>query len=586
MPKIAAFDREKSELDSVLSSWILERAPSLAHLLTYVCSKYFDGASEQIKEYNIAVEALGRPPDFDQKKDSIVRVEAHKLRKRLREYYKSEGADHPVRIEIPPGQYVPKFIFQHAPAQDAARTIATCWSDVPNEGVLMQLTRILKSPYFQPSDPCSLFLRHIMEHAGANSECLEERTLGVEIFARDPDYDTKQDPIVRTTAGKVRKRLDRYYMEPAHEQELRITLPVDSYMPEARFPAGESTCAPSLPVEPEEVPGAGVRILDPPQTTAEPEEDAPNETTMPAPSSGANRAIRYAAGGFGLGALVGVLCLLWFGSVRERRLAMAMPDSKVAIGNWTPALQSVWGPLLDEGTPVLIAFETRLFLKAGQLLVRDPKVDDANKVESSEELMRVKRLFDVPQLSESTNYSDSGATQTVFLLARLLGTRRVSISMKRSGDVTADDLRRNHLIFVGKPTADPSIRSILARGAIIDHGGRIQISDPLPGELPVYVDQFDPLSPDRWSEKYAVISMMPGAEPGKRILILAGVGSEHPWALAEYLTNPRHAEEMVNRLRLPSGRLPDFYQVLVKAEFRSQAPVQMSYVTHRVFEHR
>jgi len=117
MPTIAAFDQEKSELDSVLSSGILERAPSLAHLLTYVCSKYFDGAGEQIKEYNIAVEALGRPPDFDQKKDSIVRVEAHKLRKRLREYYESEGADHSVRIEIPPGQYTPKFIFQHAPVE-------------------------------------------------------------------------------------------------------------------------------------------------------------------------------------------------------------------------------------------------------------------------------------------------------------------------------------------------------------------------------------------------------------------------------------------------------------------------------------
>src|SRR5258708_1993515 len=114
MPTFAAFDQEKSELESVLSSGILERAPNLAHLLTYVCSKYFDGAGEQVKEYNIAVEALGRPPDFDQKKDSIVRVEAHKLRKRLRQYYKTEGADHPIHIEIPPGQYAPKFIFQHS----------------------------------------------------------------------------------------------------------------------------------------------------------------------------------------------------------------------------------------------------------------------------------------------------------------------------------------------------------------------------------------------------------------------------------------------------------------------------------------
>src|SRR5882762_5601859 len=110
MSIIAAFDHEKAELDSVLSSGILERAPNLAHLLAYVCSKYFDGASEELKEYNIAVEALGRSADFDQKKDSIVRVEAHRLRKRLSEYYERDGASHRMRIVLPSGQYVPQFV--------------------------------------------------------------------------------------------------------------------------------------------------------------------------------------------------------------------------------------------------------------------------------------------------------------------------------------------------------------------------------------------------------------------------------------------------------------------------------------------
>jgi hypothetical protein len=108
--------QEKSELNAVLSSGILDRAPTLAQFLTYICSKYFEGATEEIKEYNIAVQALGRPPDFDQKRDSIVRVEAHKLRRRLHEYYEAEGANHEIRIEIPPGQYAPKFIYQPARA--------------------------------------------------------------------------------------------------------------------------------------------------------------------------------------------------------------------------------------------------------------------------------------------------------------------------------------------------------------------------------------------------------------------------------------------------------------------------------------
>src|SRR2546430_2596739 len=107
--------QERRELEAVLASGVFHRAPNLAKLLTYVCAKYFDGSAEQIKEYNIAVDALGRPADFDQKRDSIVRVEAHRLRKRLREYYDAEGADHALRIDIPPGQYPPRFLPRGAP---------------------------------------------------------------------------------------------------------------------------------------------------------------------------------------------------------------------------------------------------------------------------------------------------------------------------------------------------------------------------------------------------------------------------------------------------------------------------------------
>lgn len=122
MPTLAGFEQEKRELEAVLASGIFHRAPNLASLLNYVCTKYFEGATDEIKEYNIAVEALGRSPEFDQKRDSIVRVEAHRLRKRLRAYYETEGADHQVQIEIPPGQYTPRFVstVEHPPESVAA----------------------------------------------------------------------------------------------------------------------------------------------------------------------------------------------------------------------------------------------------------------------------------------------------------------------------------------------------------------------------------------------------------------------------------------------------------------------------------
>lgn len=106
-------EEERAELQAVLSSGVFSRAPSLAQFLSYVCEKYFRGEADQLKEYSIAVEALGRPPEFDQKTNAIVRVEASRLRKRLQQYYETEGASHPVQITIPPGQYAPVFIHKH-----------------------------------------------------------------------------------------------------------------------------------------------------------------------------------------------------------------------------------------------------------------------------------------------------------------------------------------------------------------------------------------------------------------------------------------------------------------------------------------
>src|SRR5579864_4900795 len=102
--------REKAELDIVLSSAAFSRSPRLAHLLQYLCTKYFDGEADHIKEYNIAVDVLNRPESFDPAEDAIARVEVHRLRKKLKEYYETEGTDHGIRIVIPTGRFGPVFL--------------------------------------------------------------------------------------------------------------------------------------------------------------------------------------------------------------------------------------------------------------------------------------------------------------------------------------------------------------------------------------------------------------------------------------------------------------------------------------------
>jgi hypothetical protein len=113
-------DKERAALQAVLQSPLFVRSPTLAHLLSYLCEKSFAGEGDQIKEYSIAVDVFGRPDSFDQDVDSIVRVEANRLRKRLAEYYKGEGAGDAMRITIPIGQYVPVFE-EIAPASPQAQ---------------------------------------------------------------------------------------------------------------------------------------------------------------------------------------------------------------------------------------------------------------------------------------------------------------------------------------------------------------------------------------------------------------------------------------------------------------------------------
>jgi hypothetical protein len=104
---IAAADAG-SALRRILAFDAFRRAPSRAKLLVYLCERAIDGRTTTT-EYDIAFDLLNRPPDFDPATDSRVRVEAHRLRKRLAEYYESEGADDPIEIVLPPGQYTPEF---------------------------------------------------------------------------------------------------------------------------------------------------------------------------------------------------------------------------------------------------------------------------------------------------------------------------------------------------------------------------------------------------------------------------------------------------------------------------------------------
>ena len=132
-------------------------------------------------------------------------------------------------------------------------------------GVRLELERVLASPQFCNSKRYPALLRFVVEKTLlGQADDLKERTLGVEVFQRPPDYDTNADTVVRYTAGEVRKRLSLYYHENEPGDGVQISLPAGSYVPEfqreVEAPEAEvvatqslmrvrTVIAPSLPVE-------------------------------------------------------------------------------------------------------------------------------------------------------------------------------------------------------------------------------------------------------------------------------------------------------------------------------------------------
>lgn len=124
-------------------------------------------------------------------------------------------------------------------------------SPLRKELVLEQVNRVIASPLFRNSKRYTSLLKYVVEQRLENrAELLKERLLGIEVFGREADYDTNHDPVVRTSAVEIRKRLAQYYDDPAHRNEIRLTLPPGSYTPEFSIAEEETPALPEPVISP------------------------------------------------------------------------------------------------------------------------------------------------------------------------------------------------------------------------------------------------------------------------------------------------------------------------------------------------
>jgi len=134
----------RRELERVLQSAAFARNERLSRFLRFVVERQLEGKGRELKESMIAIEIYGRRPDYDPKRDPIVRTEAGRLRARLNEYYFGEGKKDPVVIELPKGGYMPAF-HQTEPAGVPVRKMpraAPLWLAAGGIGVVILIAAL------------------------------------------------------------------------------------------------------------------------------------------------------------------------------------------------------------------------------------------------------------------------------------------------------------------------------------------------------------------------------------------------------------------------------------------------------------
>jgi TolB-like protein/Tfp pilus assembly protein PilF len=109
----------REQLDRILNSGPFVQSRRRQRFLEYIVNETLAGRGERLKGYNIALEVFDRPESFDPAIDPLVRIEAARLRDKLREYYESAGQNDPIRIDLPKGAYAPYIEIRHPEANEA-----------------------------------------------------------------------------------------------------------------------------------------------------------------------------------------------------------------------------------------------------------------------------------------------------------------------------------------------------------------------------------------------------------------------------------------------------------------------------------
>jgi hypothetical protein len=385
--------------------------------------------------------------------------------------------------------------------------IAETWtpsSEFEKRAVQQQLEHLLASPLFNSSKRYAQFLRFVVARAlDGHAGQLKERILGIEVFERIADYDTNTDPIVRVTAAEIRKRIDQYYQDPKHSQEIRLFLPAGSYAPQFSWPGHPN----GFPATASTSPAIGATVLR-----------APSLSPTAAPSVRSSRRIsavtKMLVGAATLGVVAVAALMIW----RESRPTL---------------VQQFWGAFANSPEPTLFCIADQV--QEGNIRLRDA-AEPQHEITLPDNMVTV--IID--DLNPLVNIA--GTLRTFGKTYRVLG----------ESTATLTDLRRGPSVFIGAFDNGWTLRltsPLRFHFANEPSMAKLWIEDrDHPDKREWLLDRLQQKTEDY--KDYAIVARFVAPDTDQVSVIAAGIGRGGTVAAGEFLVDENRMEEM--RKQLPA----------------------------------
>jgi len=380
-------------------------------------------------------------------------------------------------------------------------------------------------------------LRCLLEYIGTRSldgkgVGLKEYTIGVEALDRNEDFDPKIDTIVRVQIHRLREKLSRYYLGEGRQDKILITIPRGHYYVE--FISAKSESAPSSELS--EFHGQVDSSID--------------------SASSANRS-KYRLSPrllfFGLGIALLVLAMITSGLYVKQRSVL---NRNIAPNDIDPSVATLWSSFLEGDKEPIIGYTDAVFLiDESNDLLRFPSGASSHRGSSVEPHL-AEEFASNPDLVKRAGplyyedgYTGTGEVESTANLAALFRELGAHAQIKRSSDITIEDLRNHNVVLLGSSFQNKAVDDLPRQGdfrfvkATPRHelwDGAISNLNPSPGESSIYRTERDPVTHTLRAD-HALVSFQPGLTPDRHIVILAGLDTTGTAGATRYATSPEGA---------------------------------------------